>query len=557
MQQIKQNLAKQISEILGTAVSAADFGIPPNSEMGDLALPCFELAKKLQKNPNEIAAQIANEIDFAKSAGPYVNFRFENSYLNQMVLEAKQVKNQKPTKIMIEYSQPNTHKEFHIGHLRNACLGSALVNIYRELGNKVIAATYVNDIGTHVAKCLWNLTKNHENDQLPLDKGQYLGEIYTEAEQRIDANEDLKKEVAEVLRRLEAQEPLIYKIWKKTRDWSIAEFKNIYNLLNIHFDFWYYESKIYKKGKKITEKLLKNNIAQKSEGAVIVDLSEYNLDILLLLKSDGSTLYSTSDLALAQEKAKKKFDQSIYIVDNRQTLYFKQLFKVLELSGHKENLKHVPYEFVTLPESSMSSRKGNVIGFAKFYQQILDQTISQTQEKHQDWSQEQVKKVAQRIALSAIKFWMLKYDNNSVIVFDMKKAMAIEGDTGPYLLYTIARINSIFKKSNIKHQKSNIHIKNKKLVNYSLLAEQSERELILQIALFDEIVEKAAQDYSPAVICTYLLELAHKFNNFYHSCPVINADEDLKVARIVLIQKTKDFLEKGLELLNIEPVQQM
>jgi arginyl-tRNA synthetase len=575
MFQIKQKLSQDLSKLLGFKINSELFSVPPNGEMGDMALPCFELAKELKKNPVEVATDIKEKvsttIDYIKDVqtqGPYLNFIFDNKFLFESLLSNKskvKCKMSNVPKVMIEYSQPNTHKEFHVGHLRTACLGASLVNLNRYVGNEVIAANYIGDAGVHVAKTLWNYQKFHKDDKLPENKGAYLGKIYSEAVNKIEENEEYKTEVSDLQKKLEAGDSELVKLWKTTKQWSMESFESIYRLLNIKFDEWFFESEEEAVGRKLIEKILEKGEPKEikeSEGAIIADLREYGLDVLVLIKSDGNVLYGTKDLPLGMKKFDKfKIDKSVYVVDNRQSLYMKQIYKLLDLLGYDEKEKHhVAYDFVTLPEGAMASRTGNVVTFENFFDEIVTLSKEETSKRHSDWENDQISETAKKIALSAIKFWMLKYDNNKVIVFDSKKALAFDGDTGPYLLYTIARINSIFAKEKMQKSKNArlaTQSKRAKMQNYELLKEQTERNLALQIGEFDEVVDKVVKEYAPISLCTYLIELAQKFNNFYHKCPVLDADEDLKKARLMLLKKTKETLEKGLELLNIESIEKM
>jgi len=563
MKLFKQKLIKSLSQILDKKVSDKEISCPPNLELGDFSYPCFALAKEKQQSPAALAKELATQIkiDFVEkvqAVGPYLNFFIKDEEIAKEVLVKHKLLHAEPTKkkVMIEYSQPNTHKEFHVGHLRNVCLGASLVNIFRELGDEVVAANYIGDTGVHVAKCLWNLTKNHAEDTLPANKGEFLGQVYAEAVAKLDAEPELAKEVSSLQHELEEANPesQIFKLWEETKEWSLESFRRIYDLLDVRFDVWFWESEEERAGRPLIEKLLEENKIpeiKRSEGAVIADLREYGLEVLVLIKSDGNVLYGTKDLPLG----KKKFDQfevdkSVYIVDNRQSLYLKQIFKLLDLLGYQDKEKfHVAYDFVTLPEGAMASRKGNVVTFESFFDDVLHLASEETAKRHSDWDKEKILEVSSKITLAAIKFWMLKYDNNSVIVFDKTKALAFDGDTGPYLLYTIARINSILEQ--------NTEIIDKLDIDFSLVKESSERKLIRQLSQFQEYVELSAAEYSPTRMCTYLLQLAQNFNNFYHNCPVLKSEEPVKLMRLALINKVRATLIFGLELLNIKTIKEM
>ena len=560
MDEIKKQLCAIMTQAVGAPLQTVEFREPPDETMGDLALPCFEIAKKLGKNPVEAAKFLAETLNIkfvqkAVAQGPYLNFYIKTAYLNKLVIAEKKrqgLNKEEKQRIMLEYSQPNTHKEFHVGHLRNAVLGSSLVNILRWQGHKVIAANYIGDSGVHVAKCLWNLQKFHAGDTLPENKGEYLGAVYAEAVAKLEGNENYAKEVSELQKKLEQGDPELVKLWEQTKEWSLESFYRAYDLLQIEFDQWFFESEEEKAGRKLLKNILKENAIpeiKKSEGAIIADLSAYGLDVLVLIKSDGNLLYGAKDLPLGIKKFQKfRIDKSIYIVDMRQSLYLKQIFKLLDLFGYSDRKKiHVAYDFVTLPEGAMASRKGNVITFENFYAEIFSHSLAETEKRHADWTEEQRQFTAKMISLAAIKFGMLKYDNQSIIVFDVQKALAFDGDTGPYLLYAIARINSILRKEEIVKQK----------INYKLLNHPAERKLILQLAKFDETVTLAAKEYAPARLCAYLLELARLFSTFYHDVPVLKAEEKTKAARLALVMKVQQVLIEGLQLLNIDSVDEM
>jgi arginyl-tRNA synthetase len=394
---------------------------------------------------------------------------------------------------------------------------------------------------------------HHLEDKLPANKGKYLGEIYADAVQRIGDNEELKAEVSEVLQRLESGEKEITKLWQETKQWSMQQYYQIYDDLNIEFDEWFFESEEEQAADRIIKKIVKSGKVPEikiSEGAIIADLEKYDLGVLVLIKSDGTKAYGAKDISLTQKKFDKfKLNESIWVVDKRQKLYLKQIFKIMELIGYKQKMTHVDYDFVKLPSGTMASRKGNVIAYEDFRDSMLDRLIKETKERHKDWAEDMVNQVAQKVAMAALKFGMLKYENKTVVVFDMDEAMSVEGATGPYLLYTVARINSIIKRAD--------QVNRVNQVDLGLLKEIEERDLIKHLSRFVEIVENCVKYHQPSYLCTYLLELAQKFNTFYHQHSVIRAKKDLQQARVVLLQSILHTMTKGLELLNIETVEEM
>ncbi len=291
----------------------------------------------------------------------------------------------------------------------------------------------------------------------------------------------------------------------------------------------------------------------KSQGAIIADLQKYNLGVLVFLRSDGTALYPVADLPLAEEKFKKyKIDKSIYVVDVRQSLYFKQLFKLLELLGYKKEMKHLGYEFVKLPEGMMSSRTGNVITYEDLRAQALKRATSETKKRHKNWDAEKVSEVARKLVNGAMKFEMLKVGADKVITFDVEQALRFDGYTAAYLQYTCARIHSIIKKSEVRSKK--FEIRNLKFEN---LLEVKEAALVNKLARYPEAVVAAGKNYDPAEIAKYLFELAQEFNDYYHSVPVLKAKADVRLARLALISAVSQVIKNGLELLGIETVEKM
>ena len=567
LEKIKQHILDIIIEAFGQEVDRTKVEIeaPPSPEMGDLAVPCFYFTKVNRISPNQNAADFKEKIHpkgiikKVENAGPYLNFYLNSRFLSKQVLKeiakkgnqygACKLPKEKRETIMLEYSQPNTHKEFHVGHLRNAILGSALVNLYRSQGYKVIATNYIGDIGSHVAKCLWALEKFHQGEEPETGRGKFLGKVYAEAVNKTEADPEAKKEADAVQQKLENGDKKWLALWKKTRMWSLDDFNRIYGILGAKFDKFFYESEVEKPGKKIVGELLERGIAEKSEGATIINLEKYNLKNFLLLKSDGSSLYSTKDLALAELKFKKyKLDRSYVLIDTRQDFYFQQLFKTLEVMGFKQKMDTILYEFVTLKDGAMASRKGNVVLFDDFYKEVTDRAKTETKKRHSDWDDKKIEETAQSIALAAIKLSMLKSGNESVIVFDIDEALSFDGYSGPYLQYTVSRVNSILKKETPKNIKE---------INFGKLNLLLEKQLVLELSKFPEALSSAAKEFQPSQIAKYLFDLARMFSSYYQAVPILNSEEAAKQARLLLIKEIRQVLVNGLELLGIPILEQM
>lgn len=563
LDKIKKKIADDINHSLGTKqVKASDLVYPPDAKMGDLSLPCFSLANELGKNPAEIAGMIVGNISAdkvvcsVKTVGPYVNFTLGKSELIKNVIkEIDKYKNEygvsktgKNERVMLEFSNGNTHKELHIGHLRNIIYGDSLTKILRANGFQPVPISYINDFGIHAAKTIWAYQEFYKNEPLPENKGYFLGKVYVRSSQELEKNQAGKATVNFIMKKIESREGEEYKLWQETRQWSIDQFAKVYTELNVHFEQIFYESDVIEKGRKIVQKLLIDGILRKSDGAVIADLEQFDLGVLVLLRSDGTSTYPVADLALAIEKFKKfKISKSIYIVDIRQSLYFKQLFKILEQLGYREEMIHLGYEFVKLPEGMMSSRTGNVITYEELREQVFAEAKKETKERHIDWSEEKISQTAWTLAISAIKFEMIKVGADQVITFDIDKALSFSGYTAAYIQYTYARIDSIIRKAGVA----------KLGINYELLSETKEKELIMKIAKYPEAVEQAGKNYNPAEIAKYIFELAQMVNDYYHQLPVLKAEGNLKNARLALISESNQVMSNGLALLGINVLREM
>lgn len=536
---------------------------PPKPEMGDVAFPCFEFAKGEGRNPAEIATELAAKIGpgtvFKKitSAGPYVNFHFADIPFAEQVLKEVSIGNErygrstsgKGKKILVEGAQPNTHKEFHIGHVRNATLSQSVANVLQANGYEVVFAAYIGDIGAHVAKALWGLKKFHDGEEFPKEeRATKLGEIYTKTTQYVEKHEKAKEEIASVQRALEAQEEPWHSLWKETREWSLDAFKEIFKQLHVEPDVWYYESEVEGPGKELVKKMLTEGIAKKSEGATIVDLEDEGLGAFLILKSDGSSLYATKDLALAFQKQKDYDpDRQIFVVDVRQSHYFKQLFSTLRKMGFSGQLVHLAYDMVTLPEGTMSSRSGNVITYTQLRDAMVERLRKETAERHEDWSEKKIEEVAHTLAVSSIQFAMLRQDPETPITFDLEEAMSFDGYTAPYILYTIARIESIMRQTKVKPKPE-----------AKILSHKTEFELIRQLADFPLVVQKVGKSLQISAIASWAFETAQLFSEYYHQVRVLDEEHEEAIpARLALIDAVKIGLENAMSLLSVETVDEM
>lgn len=565
LEKIKIDIIEQINSLIGeSVVNDFDLVVPPNQQMGDLSLACFVLAKKQGKNPAEVALELSKIIKFSdnliscSTVGPYLNFVIEKAYLAKSILMETMVSGEKyghnqtkkSKKIMVEYSNGNTHKEVHVGHLRNICYGDAINRILSANGNAVLPVSYINDFGIHAAKTIWALEKFYQNDINGKDQGYFLGNIYTRACQEIEKDEESKKIVNNIMKQIEGRLGQYYDIWQKTRQWSINQLENIYKELDIKFVQTFYESEEIDEGRKIVEVLLEKGVLRQSEGAVIFDLTNENLGVLVIFRSDGTALYPVADLALARKKfVKFGLDESIYVVDIRQSQYFEQLTKLLIAAGNNYNIKHLPYDFVKLPTGMMSSRSGNIITYEDLKKQVVEKAIIETKKRHEDWGNDKIKNASEIIAIGALKFEMIKVNATSIITFDINQSLRFDGFTSAYLQYTYARINSIIKKNDGGDSGSD--------VDYSLLVEATEHAILMKLARFAEVINKAGREYDPSEIAKYLFELAQLFNEFYQSVPILKSEENIRLARLALIVAVSQVLAGGLNLLGIKTMDEM
>ena len=554
--------------------------VPPDAALGDYAFPCFKLSKALRKAPPLIAQELAvafqknpdqipAEVLTIKAVGPYVNFLLDYTRLAgpvlQSILDKSLFEKGRKTKLartMIEFSQPNTHKAFHVGHCRNVALGDALVRMNRYVGYDVIAANYIGDDGAHIAKCLWYY-KNF-NKELPpaTHRGEWLGGFYTAATQKFeDASPEEKveyqKQISQVQQKLESKDPEMHALWLETKEWSMQDFKEIYQWLDVHFDHYFYESEVLEESRKIVADGLNSGTFIRSEGAVGIDLANDQLPFFLLLKSDGTTLYSTRDLALARRKFEDfKVERSVYVVASEQELHFRQVFKTLEKMGFQQvkNCFHLSYGLVVLPEGKMSSRVGNVIYFSKLRDLLVNHVLNVVfkQIDTSDWSEEEKVDTAKKVAIAAIKYGMIASDPKKQIVFDMDQWLSFTGDTGPYLLYSYVRIQSILRKAGFKPTPG-VAISKPEIFNGA-----DEKAMLKRLINFNGTVARAVQANSPAVLAGFLFEFCQEFNSFYTKTPILKQeDEELRRSYLVLLSAVAQTMAQGCSLLGLSMPERM
>jgi len=528
-----------------------------------------EIAEQVRtaiQNPNNKngngALQGISRIEAVKG---YLNLYYENSEyarrVMETVLQQKSCFGSGPAtgqQVMVEFSQPNTHKAFHVGHLRSAILGDALARIIQFAGYDVVRANYPGDMGLHVIKWLWCYLKYHSEEEPETDITQWMGKVYADASRRLEENPELESEVREVYSLWDKRDPEIVGLWKRTRQWSLEGFDQMYTALDIRFDKYYFNSEEEEPGKKIVEELVQSGIAtdERSQGgAVLVKIDEVlgltkeQYRTTVVLRSDGTALYSTEDLALVLHKFRDYPDltRSIYIVDVRQSLHFTQVFKIMEIAGHEEARKciHVAYELVTLPGNVVvSSREGTVVLLEDLIREAISRAKEEARKKNPLLTEDQLEKVARAVGLGALKYPIVARENTKLVTFDWQAALDFNGQAAPYIQYAHVRCNSILKKANVKEVEPSS-------VRFAYELKPAEIELIDQISRFPTEVQRAAAEYKPLVIASIAYDIAKAFAGFYDTCPVVQAEPPVREARLGLVAATKFTLANALALLGI------
>ena len=565
------NIKEEIKKILQPIATEGkiDLTEPPKPEMGDLSLACFALAKEMKKNPAELAKEIKEKIDASKNIvggliervevlGPYVNFFLNSQILAKNVLSAAEKKDfgqsklGKGKKIMVEFAHPNTHKAFHIGHLRNITTGESLARIFTNAGYKVVRTNYQGDVGLHIAKCLWGIKHSLADYEAAkkknvIERAAFLGLVYAKGGRAYEADEKAKQEIAVINEEIySGADKEINKIYKETRGWSLEYFNQIYKRVGANFDRLYFESEVFKRGKKLVLENLKQGIFKESQGAVIFEGEKYGLHNRVFLNNKELHTYEAKDLALAELQLREYKPEIIFhVVGKEQTEYFKVVFKALEsvlpYSQGKEH--HLVYGWVTLKEGKMSSRTGNVI----LGEWLLEEIKKKIRALVGDHQLKNAEEVAEKVAIAAVKYSFLRTNAVNDIAFDINESISLTGDSGPYLLYIVARIRSILEKAD----------KLKKCKTTDHKPEEAEKKLLLVLANYPDVVEKAAVEHDPSKIAHYLLSLAQAFNNFYDKCPVLKVEGGSLQFRLNLIKLVSKVMSKGLFLLGIDTVEKM
>jgi arginyl-tRNA synthetase len=537
----------------------------------------INVGQRAQQLAESIAAYVGKQPGFTRieAVKGYLNCYFSTAEFSQrlidMVIEQGADFGRGPSKgerVMIEYAQPNMLHSFHIGHFRNAILGEVLARLVEFAGFDTVRATYPGDIGLGVITVLWIYQKFYQGQE-PAgihERGQWLLKIYVEATALLEPRDDetpeqkAQREAYDAERRdlyhkWNEKDPAVRELWLKTRQWSLDELIAIFDMLDINMDVWFFESEADEPAKEIVEELIAKGIADDERpqgGPVVVHIDEklglkkekYRTNILL--RSDGTTLYLTKDLALAKIKFETyHVDRSIYVVDVHQSLHLQQAFKILELLGfpQAEKCYHLAYGFVNLPEGGMSARKGRVVLFKEVADEAVRRVLVEIEEKNPELAHQQRQTVAQQVGLGAMAYAMLSVDNNKDMTYDMEAALNFDGHTGPYIQNAHVRANSIIKKGGGVPAP----------ISFAYALTSHEVQLIDLISRFPATVQLAAQEYRPLVLANYAYELASQFHSFYHVVPVIQTEDPaIRKARLRLVAAARQTLANALHLLDIQ-----
>ncbi len=526
---------------------------PPNSEMGDFALPCFKFSKVLRKSPvavaEELKAAYATDgvISGVSAVNGYLNFSVNKAGLANGVLKEILAKGENYGKseegkgkiVCVEYSSVNVAKPFHIGHLSTTVIGGALYKLYKYLGYEVVGINHLGDYGTQFGKLI--SAYKHWGNKEEVEKGgiHAINDLYVRF--NAEADEEMEQEARTYFRLIENGDKEANELFEWFKDLTLKYVNKIYEKLNIKFDSFAGERFYTDKMQPVIDELKEKGLLKESEGAQIVDLKEYGMPPCLVLRSDGASLYATRDLAAAvYRKNTYDFYKCLYVVAYQQNLHFKQFFKVLELMGKPwaKDLVHVAYGMVSLEDGAMSTRKGKVIWLEDVINKCIEKAYTVVAEKNPNL--ENKKEIAEKVGIGAVIFGALYNNKIKDIVFSYDRVLSFEGETSVYVQYTCARANSVLLKSEKAETLPETYLPN-----------EEEFEVVKELAAFPDALKEAAEKYEPCYIARYAVNLAQKFNKFYIECKILTADGDAKHFRLALTRATLYTLKSALAILGI------
>lgn len=532
--------------------------VPPSYDMGDYAFPTFRLAKEFKKSPNIIAAELSSKFsedeNFEKveNAGPYVNFFINKSKLIESVLREIKDKREdygssdigEDKTVIVEFSSPNIAKPFHIGHIRTTVIGNSLNRIYKFLGYNTIAINHLGDYGTQFGMLISAYKKWGDREVIEANPIQELLKLYVRFNSEAENDTSMRDEARHWFKELEDGNVEAVELWQWIRDISLREFNRVYDLLNIKFDSYAGESFYSDKMPRVIKELEEKGLLEESKGAQIVDLESYGMPPALIRKSDGSTLYTTRDIAAAiYRKEHYNFHKNLYVVASQQNLHFKAWIKVIELMGYEwaNDCEHIPFGMVSLEDGTLSTRKGRVVFLEDVLKKAVESTAKIIEERNPNL--ENKEEVAKQVGIGAILFQELFNQRIKDYVFNWDRTLSFDGETGPYVQYTHARATSLLEKGEFQIDDH---------VEFRLLNTEDEINISRLLYDFPRVVIDACDKNEPYFITRHIVEIAKAFNKFYNSTPIIVEDAELKKARLSLVYSAKTVIKTGLSLLGIE-----
>lgn len=581
-------IEKAISALFGVTIDKIEFQATRREFEGDITMVIFPLLKLVKSNPVELGNKIGiylvenvAEVEKFNVVSGFLNIVISDSYYLDFFAKTRTEKNfgfvtpkENEKAILVEYSSPNTNKPLHLGHVRNNLLGYSVAEIIKASGKKVYKTQIINDRGIHICKSMlaWEKFGNNETPETSGMKGDKLvGKYYVEFDkaykdqinaliQQGKSEEEAKKqapiilEAQEMLQKWEAGDEQVMNLWRMMNQWVYTGFAETYTNLGVDFDSYYYESNTYLLGKDIIEHGLEKGVFyKKPDGSVWIDLTEDGLDEKLVLRSDGTSVYMTQDIGTAVQRSKDFPDVGgmVYTVGNEQDYHFKVLFLILKKLGYDwaQHLFHLSYGMVDLPSGKMKSREGTVVDADDLMEDMAEtaKTISEELGKLDHYSEEEKAKLYKTIGLGALKYYILKVDPKKRILFNPEESVDFAGNTGPFIQYTYARIQSIIRKADFDYSE-----------NVSVVLHEKEKELLKQMEAFPEVIQNAAQNYSPALIANYTYELVREYNSFYQAVPILGSENKTeKIFRVQLSKKVADIIASAFSLLGIDVPERM
>ena len=566
-------MKKEISKYLSEAVTEFSqeellnlMEVPPEGSMGDFALPCFSLAKKLRKNPALIAGEIKEKLEKKKEAlgiekietvGAYCNLYLNRKQYVQKCIEKLSESNHGIRQIgagktiCMDYSSPNIAKNFHVGHLRTTVIGNSLYKIHEKLGYHVVRINHLGDWGTQFGKLIvaYHLWSSKEKVE---EKGiEELLRIYVKFENESKQDPELIVKAREWFVKMEQNEEEALAIWKWFKEISMVEFERVYDLLGISFDSYLGESFYRDKVPALVKELEEKKLLTESQGAKVISLDEYNMPPCLITKSDGGSIYHSRDIAaILYRKQNYNFEKCLYVTGLEQSLHFKQVFKAIEVMGYDwaGGLIHVPYGLVSLDGAKLSTRSGNIIYAEDILKEAIERARAAIEEKNPNLAEKE--NVAKMVGVGAVIFHDLFNQRIKNVDFSWKEVLSFEGTTGPYAQYTYARAKSILRKAEITTNK----MMGK---GYSALTDDVTYALIKILDGYGDAVVNAAEKQEPSIVARYIISLAGAFNKFYHECPIMQAKEEVKQARLAVVNITQMVLKDACSLLGMDCPEEM